>query len=187
MFFINSPSIPPLINSIFSIHVCSSNCNNSFTPYCLSTISAKRGGILATSVQISTSQTGSLCVPLNKFQVFTVLCNFPTHSMFLVPVKFELQNGLSWKAAHKGCLVPLPAMHRDSHSSISAQSPARLWVSAGMGHCHLLGYAVRCLTALSMNVFLIFTLLNLSSAFLEVTCFLFNCVYGVSAQSLPHF
>ena len=43
----------------------------------------------------------------------------------------------------KGHPVQPPAVHRDTHSSISAQSPpAGPWVSAGMGHCHLSGHPV---------------------------------------------
>ena len=56
-----------------------------------------------------------------NFKVFSNLSN----SMIL---RIELEG------TFKGHLVPLPAMSRDTHSSISAQSPpASCWVSAGMG------------------------------------------------------
>jgi len=46
-------------------------------------------------------------------------------------------------------LVPLPAVHRDTHSSISAHSPIPCpRGSAGMGHRHLSEQPVQCLTVL---------------------------------------
>ena len=56
----------------------------------------------------------------------------------------------------QGHVVPLPAVHRDTHSSISAHSPVLwLWLSAEMGHHHLSGHPVQCFTALCENFFLV--------------------------------
>ena len=51
----------------------------------------------------------------------------------------------------KGHLVPLPAVHRDSHSSSSAQSPVQpdLGCLQGRGTTASLGNLCHCLTALS--------------------------------------
>ena len=69
---------------------------------------------------------------------------------------FELE-GIS-----KGHLIPLPAVNEDTHSSISAQSPSRLWVSAGMGHHHL-SLQPHCSSLPSVYELLPYIHLNLSS------------------------
>ena len=56
-----------------------------------------------------------------------------------------------WEGTLRGRLVPLPAVHRDSHSSSSAQSPVQpdLGCLQGRGTTASLGNLCHCLTALS--------------------------------------
>ena len=78
------------------------------------------------------------------------------HQGYKIIESFELEG------TSECCVVPLPAVSRDTHSSSSAQSSAWLWVCAGMGHCHLSGHPVG-LAALSINNFFLRSSLNLPS------------------------
>jgi len=95
-----------------------------------------------------------------------VFC-FPTllSRLWLGPKNHRTTETSELQGTFKGHPVPLPAVHRDIHSSIRAQSPVQLcpWLSAGMGHHHLSGQPVQCLTALIVeNFFLISNLHFLS-------------------------
>ena len=70
-------------------------------------------------------------------------------------------NYLSWKGYLK-VMECNSAMHGDTHSSISLRAPP-LTLSAGMGHHHLSGQPVQCLTALIAKNFFLIPSANLPS------------------------
>ena len=71
---------------------------------------------------------------------------------------------LELEGTPQGHPVPHPAVHRDTHSSISAQNPIPvLGGSLGMGHHHLCGQPVLCHTALIAKDFALISNINLPS------------------------